>query len=83
MLLCPSCAATVTTGDLCVHESIGVCPSCARSIVKVKTKVRLATGEDLRGLTAGQIVELRHARPTAWRNDVRARHAAIVARGIR
>ena len=75
-MTCPCCADPVS--DFPVNDTIGVCPSCARSLVKEGRRVRVATAEDLRGLTAGQITELRQARPAAWRNDVRARHARIV-----
>ena len=71
--LCPGCAATVT------DEILQVCQSCARSVVREGKVLRFARAADLAGLTPGQIVELRQARPAAWRNDVRARHAQIVS----
>ena len=78
---CPACDAPVSKVDLRINETIGVCPTCARSLAKDQGQIRLARAEDVRGLTAGQISDLRQARPTAWRNDVRARHAGIVMRG--
>ena len=77
-MTCPACDAPVAAADLCIEDRIGVCPACARSIVLDGRAVRLATAEDIHGLTPGQITQLRHARPTAWRNDVRARHARLM-----
>ena len=79
-MICPACATTVTTADLRIHETVGVCPACARSLVKDKRKLRLATAQDIRALTPGQIMDLRQARPSAWRNAVRARYKGIVGR---
>ena len=79
-MTCPQCQATITKADFRINETIGVCQHCARSLVREKGKARFAAKDDLHGLTPGQITDLRHARPTAWRNDVRARHTAILGR---
>ena len=75
---CPSCRATLTNADWLVKDSVGVCSSCARSLVKDNGAVRLATAEDIQALNGDQLTQLRQARPAAWRNSVRARHKAIV-----
>ena len=80
-MTCPSCRTVIAKADLRINDTIGVCPTCARSLVKDHGQIRLARAEDVRGLTAGQISDLRQARPAAWRNDVRARHAGIAMRG--
>ena len=77
-MTCPGCGGPVKPVDLRVDATLGVCPACARSIVKDKGKLRLATAADIRAVAPGQVTELRQARPTAWRNDVRARHQGIV-----
>ena len=77
-MTCPACDSTVTNADLRIDGTIGVCPRCARSLVNEKRTLRLATAEDIKTLMPSQITDLRHARPTAWRNDVRARHNAII-----
>lgn len=79
-MTCPSCQATLAKTDWRVHDTIGVCPSCARSVVKDKRTVRLATAADIRALSGDQLTQLRQARPTTWRNSVRARHKAILGR---
>ena len=71
-MICPQCQRTLTKDDFRISGTIGVCPVCARSLVKDKRTVRLATGEDIRALTADQVTDLRQARPAAWRNSVRA-----------
>lgn len=75
-MICPNCASPVC--DFPILDTYGVCPLCARSLVKVNGEVRLATAGDIRELSPKQVKELRLARPAAWRNDVRARHAQIV-----
>lgn len=76
-MTCPSCQASVSMAP--VAGSVSVCPECARSVVIDGDTARLAVAADLADLTAGEITQLRQARPAAWRNDVRARHAQIVA----
>lgn len=75
-MTCPCCEAVVSVTP--VAADVGVCPECARSVVIEGETMRVATAEDIRALTPSQVTALRQARPTAWRNDVRARHAAIV-----
>lgn len=75
-MICPCCITTVS--EFPINGTLGVCPTCARSLVKEGRKVRLATKADILALTGDQVSQLRHARPAAWRNSVRARHARIV-----
>lgn len=77
-MTCPACVGDVTPADLRIDGTIGVCPTCARSVVLDADALRTATSADLAGLTPAQITQLRQARPKAWRDDVRARHARIM-----
>lgn len=77
-MTCPNCQTELAAGDWRVNDTVGVCQSCARSLVKDGRVARLATSADIRALSGDQVTQLRQARPTAWRNDVRARHKAIV-----
>lgn len=86
-MICPSCGQDTPAEPIVAN--LTVCQSCARSLVVASAptdygadvSARLAIAEDLRGLSAAQVKELRLARPAAWRNDVRARHAQIVGKG--
>lgn len=76
-MTCPACGQA--TSDQPIEAHLTVCESCARSLVLLEDgTARLAHGDDLQTLTPGQVTALRQARPMAWRNDVRARHAQIV-----
>ena len=77
-MTCPQCQTALEPQDFNTPGGVMVCPTCARSLVRDKGQPRVARASDLVALTPGQIVELRQARPAAWRNDVRARHAGIV-----
>lgn len=74
---CPACGQQ--TSDQPIEGTLTVCESCARSLVLEEDGARLATGADLAALSPSQVQELRVRRPNAWRQDVRARHARIVA----
>ena len=76
-MTCPACDRDGV--DAPTVEGIKVCQGCARTFLLLEDgSTRLATADDMRGLAASSISALRQARPTAWRNDVRARHARIV-----
>mgnify|MGYP001587776623 FL=1 len=79
-MTCPQCQTALQSQDFNTPGGVMVCPTCARSLVQDKGQPRVARAADLLALTPGQIAELRQARPAAWRADVRARHARIVAR---
>ena len=78
-MTCPNCQAALTPQDFTGPGGVMVCPTCARSLVREPGQARVARAADLLVLTPGQIADLRQARPAAWRNDVRARHAQIVS----
>ena len=73
---CPACEQP--TSDQPIEATLTVCECCARSLVLLEEGARVATKEDMAGLSPSQVQELRLARPNAWRQDVRARHARIV-----
>ena len=75
-MTCPSCATDLSQ----MPDGIGVCPTCARSVVKDEAGVRFATDQDLQALTAGEQAALRKARPATWRADVAARKKQIRGR---
>lgn len=77
-LFCPACGANAPPEPLI--GTLTVCQTCVRSLVIEHGTCRVATADDLRGLTAAQVKELRLARPDTWRKDVRARHAQILAK---
>lgn len=86
-MTCPNCSTKLTADDFPVDGRIGVCHHCARSIAKYRVDsdassdaLRLATSADLEHLSDAQIQQLRKARPSNWRQAVRARHAQIVGK---
>ncbi len=87
-MTCPGCSTDLISDDFPVDGNVGICPKCARSVVKdVEATefgglpfLRFATSADLEHLSDADVQALRRARPKAWRDDVRARHAQIVGR---
>lgn len=83
---CPQCGAPLTLEVFATEgppttampSALGVCPCCARSLVKEGDGISTATLVDIQHLTPAQIAKLRQARPAAWRASVKARHAQIV-----
>ena len=80
---CPGCSTELTATDFPVDGKIGICSKCARSLaldVEASPVLRFATSADLEHLSDAQVQQLRKARPSNWRQAVRARHAQIVGR---
>lgn len=79
-MTCPQCGAPLEPQVFIIADRVGVCPSCARSLVRDgEDGVRLATGADFAGLSAAEITELRRQRPSAWRQATQARLNQILA----
>ena len=72
-MTCPACGQQ--TSDQPTVAALTVCEVCARSLVLLEDGARLATAEDVRALSPGDVQALRLARPASWRADVNARRA--------
>lgn len=75
---CPLCDA-----DVSKSVSVGglvACPVCARTLVIEQGSARLAKAEDVMSLPESMRVELRKARPAAWKANRAARVKAIRGR---
>ena len=79
IVTCPSCGVALDPHVFLIADRIGVCSSCARSLVREGEAVRLATGADMATLSAVEVNELRRARPSAWRQATQARLNQILA----
>lgn len=77
-MTCPSCSAPLD--DIQTISHVGVCPSCARSVVIDQGSVRVATQADIRTLAESELMQLRKRRPAAWRDETKARLTAIRGR---
>lgn len=73
---CPICGASIEKTPVLV-QTLTVCPVCARTLAFERGRYRAARADDVFRLSALEQRDLRKLRPSAWRDNVKARLSEI------